>query len=225
MSTLKSFYIIHSNKLSNGVCVKTLPKQNKTNLNLPKRHSYVDGYTDGGCNRANVTTDESEYFLAIGENAYDPSLFYELYINAEIMKPGSSCNAAGTLNLPLYTPITTNISTSGYSVSINEACYGPLYKSPTYWTKITVNATSGSEQFQLSINTCSTETEIDTLIEVVSACRNGICYSKSTKCSGTSGTLGASLLTNLNYGEYYVGMSSGNSTAGKIKTTTYTATH
>ena len=176
-------------------------------------------YYDGGCVRANVTTDESEYFLGIA-NAYEQSaLFYELNINVEIIKPGSSCNAAGTLNLPLYTPVTTYISTSGYSVSINDACYGPSYKSPTYWTKINVYATSGSNQFQLSINTCSTKTDIDTLIEVVSACTNGICYAKSTKCSGTGGTLGASLLTNLYYGVYYVGMSSGNSTTGEIYTT------
>lgn len=170
------------------------------------------------CTNASVITSDSSYFLAIA-SASESSPIYELFITVEIIKPGTSCNAAESFTLPLYTPISTYISTVGASYTINDACYGPSYKSPTFWTKINVYSTSGSSQFQLSINTCSTQTEIDTLIEVANACSNGFCYAKSAKCSGT---IGAYVVVNLSYGEYYVGYSSGNSTSGEIYST-YTA--
>ena len=68
------------------------------------------------------------------------------------------------LNLPLYIPISTYFTTANHGVTKNDDCYGSSYKSPTYWSRISVydDNSTYSSQFQLSVNTCLPNTQINT---------------------------------------------------------------
>ena len=175
------------------------------------------GCSTGGnssyCYETKFTTYDTSYYVSL--SGLENSLFYDLNIAVKELVLSLSCSNATSLNLPLYTQISTYFTTVYHAVTINDACYGPSYQSPTYWTLISVNqySATNSSAFQLSVDTCLPKTQINTRIEVVSACSGGYCYAKSAKCNGST------VLVNLYYGSYYVGISSGNSTTGYVSAT------
>ena len=169
------------------------------------------------CNKTKFTTYDTSYYVVL--SAIGDARFYDLNIAVEELVLPVSCSSAASLYLPLYTPISTYFTTANHAVTKNDDCYGSSYKSPTYWSYISVfdNSTTNSSQFQLSVNTCLQNTQINTQIEVVSSCSGGYCYAKSAQCNGS--TYGSTVLVNLYYGSYYVGISSGNSTTGYVSAT------
>ena len=166
------------------------------------------------CNKTKFTTYDTSYYVAL--SAPGDTRYFDLNIAVKELVQPVSCSSAANLNLPLYTPISTYFTTANHAVTQNDDCYGSSYKSPTYWSRISVYDNSSS-QFQLSVNTCSPNTQMNTHIEVVSSCSGGYCYAKSAQCNGS--TYGSTVLVNLYYGSYYVGISSGNSTTGYVSAT------
>ena len=174
------------------------------------------GNSSSYCDETKFTTYDTSYYVALSGLVDSRDRYYDLNIAVKELVLSLSCSNAASLNLPLYTPISTYFTTANHAVTKNDGCYGPSYQSPTYWSLISVPATNSSA-FQLSVNTCLPNTQINTRIEVVSACSGGYCYAKSAKCNGS--TYGSTVLVNLYYGSYYVGISSGNSTTGYVSAT------
>jgi len=169
---------------------------------------------NSSCSTVHITTYDPPYYIAVSDTNESHSM-YALRLRVEDVQ-GTGCTAADGIYLMPYTPVVRFFSTANHNPYSKDSCSGPTNKySPTAWFEVQFS-NSSSQQGQLTVNTCSQSTTMNTQVSVYSgACASLSCVANyNTPCaSGHGSAIVANVFT---YEPYYVGISSGTSTVGNV---------
>jgi len=142
------------------------------------------------CSSVRITTYASEYYVAVF-NTYSKESLYSLSFHVDDHVPPSACSMADNVYLMPYTPVTRVFSTAGQPPIVPNMCGGST-NSPAYWFDLSFqNAT----QVQLTVNTCSSQTTVNTVIGVFDENCKTCIQSSNIACSSGKGS---TLIANMN---------------------------
>ena len=146
------------------------------------------------CSTVHITTYASEYYVAIFRTNSAEDL-YSLNFHVDDHVPPSACSLAESVYLMPYTPVVRIFSTAGQPPTVPNFCGGST-TSPTYWFDLRFE---NEPQVQLTVNTCSYQTTVNTAIVVFDENCKSCIQSSNIACSSGKGS---TLIANINVYAY-----------------------